>query len=255
MTNSANLNKISGYFQTGVGHNNESGYDFSLSDHGCVDGNAHIEVIFENIETRLLDIVGNFDVVVGCVAWLTNFNVLEAMRKCHFVNIVVQKEDYLRNDTQHPNKKWAQDLRCAYGALNGKDFSMNIPDLSINHPHFNHRVQECCVTMDGAWTHYKETVRCIGYGAGDKNRTPKMHHKFLVFCDSDPDVDLIPRAVWTGSYNVSQNAERSRENALVIHSETIAHAYLAEWAQLWALSEPLDWKSEVPEKSVLYVGT
>lgn len=49
--------------------------------------------------------------------------------------------------------------------------------------------------------------------------------------------------VWTGSYNFTQNAERSWENAVIIRDPVIADAYLREWAQLYSLSEPLDWKS------------
>jgi hypothetical protein len=250
-----NLNKIAGYFQTGRGYQNESGYEFSLRDHGAIDSAARIEVVFENIEERLLDMIDGCDIVVGCVAWFTNFKILKAMKRCEFVNVVVQKEDYLRNDTTHPDKDWAKRLRSAYLDLRGKGYSMNVPDVSIDHPHYNSVVQRCCVAMDGQWTQGESSVRCIGYETKDKNRTPKMHHKFLVFCKSDPDVDMIPVAVWTGSFNISDNATRSRENALIIQSYAIAHAYLAEWAQLWALSEPLDWTAAIPERSVLYVGT
>lgn len=254
MSTSKNLNRLTGYFQTGQGYKNESGYDFSLENYGCKDV-AQVEVVFDNIEARLIDLIRQSQVIVGCVAWFTNFNVLAAMRSCEFVNIVVQKEDYLRNDTDHPKKEWARNLQSAYGKLRGKNYSMNVPDVSIDHPHFNRRVQQCCVRLDGVWTHYMDTVRCLGYGQQDKNRTPKMHHKFLIFGRADPDVDIIPLAVWTGSYNISQNAESSRENALLIRSDKIAHSYMAEWAQLWALSEPLDWKDENPRRSSLYVGT
>lgn len=255
MADSKNLNDLTGYFQTGIGLNNESGYDFALKNYGNQDSRADVEVIFEGIEERLIELVAQSEVVVGCVAWLTNFNVLSAMKSCDFVNIVVQKEDYLRNDTTTSDSAWAQKLRAAYSSLRGKGYSMNIPDIFIHHPHFNRRVQQCCVRMDGVWTHHEETIRCIGYGQKDKNITPKMHHKFLVLCQADPDVDLVPFAVWTGSYNITQNAEKSRENALLIRSKKLAHSYLSEWAQLWALSESLDWQNPTPEKKVLYVGT
>ena len=50
--------------------------------------------------------------------------------------------------------------------------------------------------------------------------------------------------VWTGSYNLSENAGQSWENALIIRDPVIAGAYLNEWSQLFTFSEPLDWRSE-----------
>ena len=50
--------------------------------------------------------------------------------------------------------------------------------------------------------------------------------------------------VWTGSYNISQTAAKSLENAVVIRDQVIAQAYFNEWSQIMALSEPLDWESE-----------
>jgi phosphatidylserine/phosphatidylglycerophosphate/cardiolipin synthase-like enzyme len=84
-----------------------------------------------------------------------------------------------------------------------------------------------------------------------------MHHKFLVVggvADADcPDEDRTatgwepvfePAAVWTGSFNFTNNGGDSIENAVIIHDPVIATAYLNEWAQVFALSEPLDWESE-----------
>jgi phosphatidylserine/phosphatidylglycerophosphate/cardiolipin synthase-like enzyme len=60
---------------------------------------------------------------------------------------------------------------------------------------------------------------------------------------------VCPYAVWTGSYNFTKNAGMSFENALYIEDQPIVDAYMAEYAQIFSLSEPLDWTSEwsVPE--------
>ena len=77
-----------------------------------------------------------------------------------------------------------------------------------------------------------------------------MHNKFLVFCktlkgDEDGDREVIvPKSVWTGSFNFSKNATNSLENAVYIRDEKIAKAYFSEWSQIEGLSEPLDWESE-----------
>jgi hypothetical protein len=58
---------------------------------------------------------------------------------------------------------------------------------------------------------------------------------------------IIPRGVWTGSFNPTANGTRSRENAVLIEGVSIAAAYLKEWFQVYAISEPLDWESEWSE--------
>ena len=92
-----------------------------------------------------------------------------------------------------------------------------------------------------------EAVRCVGNHNSDRSPAfPRMHNKFLVFCSIDHDSRKIyrPYAVWTGSFNLTSNAAVSLENAVIIHSSAIAEAYLNEWSQILALSEPLDWETE-----------
>lgn len=73
-----------------------------------------------------------------------------------------------------------------------------------------------------------------------------MHNKFLVFCTKRPgehEDALRPECVWTGSYNITFNAQKSFENAVILRDQDIAAAYAREWAQILALSEPLDWEA------------
>ena len=75
---------------------------------------------------------------------------------------------------------------------------------------------------------------------------PRMHNKFLAFCDANltgDEMRLVPRAVWTGSFNMTRNATRSFENAVVLTDPDIVAAYYREWEQILSLSEPLDWTS------------
>jgi hypothetical protein len=77
-----------------------------------------------------------------------------------------------------------------------------------------------------------------------------MHHKFFVMCDVEVDAEfhmptkIVGRSVWTGSFNPTANGTKSRENAVLIASDEIAQAFLREWFQVYAISEPLDWESE-----------
>ena len=60
--------------------------------------------------------------------------------------------------------------------------------------------------------------------------------------DEDPPGEIYwePVLVWTGSYNPSRLAPRSRENAVIIRDPDIAGAYQQEWCQIMSLSEAID---------------
>jgi len=48
---------------------------------------------------------------------------------------------------------------------------------------------------------------------------------------------------WTGSFNFTKNAGYSLENALIVRDKRIVSAYVNEFAQVAAVSEPLDWET------------
>ena len=79
-----------------------------------------------------------------------------------------------------------------------------------------------------------------------------MHHKFAVACKTTLDagewggelVSFRPYSVWTGSFNPTSNGTKSRENAVIIDSESVANYYVDEWAKVFAVSEQLNWRHE-----------
>lgn len=116
-----------------------------------------------------------------------------------------------------------------------------------------------------------EGIRCLGdcRDNSEKQGNAKMHDKFLIFCKRDIRFETIidenlmkkglsesrceveieipvlePLAIWTGSFNLTNNAVNSFENALYITNSEVVYAYYDEWCQLLALSESLNWKSE-----------
>lgn len=198
---------------------------------------APVEVIFRNHQARLLEEIGRWPIVLGCVAWLTDRQILRALAKCEHVNIVVQKEDFLRPDI---GGRRAAGLRPLYDALPSPlsryELPAGISDFSY-----------CSDPSIAA-------VRCVG----NHNRQrlpawPRMHNKFLIFCDRHVQTDghwdedrasVLPRRVWTGSYNLSATACRSWENAILIDNVEIANAYTHEFSQILTFSECLDWESE-----------
>lgn len=201
---------------------------------------ANLTVYFQDIELHLIEHISKATLVVGCVAWLTNSRVLRALAQVpKGVSILVQKEDFLRPDA-NVNGDWKNALKKNYQQLPTLPFwpdTLNIVSDAINGDIFI------------------ESIRCLGITSSNRKKTiPRLHHKFLVFCrlqasfyDSESQtniIDIVPYAVWTGSYNITHNATNSLENALYIEDLEVANAYYWEWQQLAWFSEPLDWTSE-----------
>lgn len=78
-----------------------------------------------------------------------------------------------------------------------------------------------------------------------------MHNKFVVFGtlytekkDGYEDHKFNPYSVWTGSFNFTQTAGYSLENAIISSDKKIVQAYYKEFQEILKISELLDWKSE-----------
>jgi hypothetical protein len=210
-----------------------------LDDHSTTSG--RVTVHFREHTKKCVEFIEKYDVIVGSVAWLTSIPILRALSK-KWVQIVLQKEDFLRPDSAR-----MEDVRAAYA----------LSSLGSERLYYGGILSQMSVNGDT----FIERFRCVGNHNADKNPAfPRAHHKFLVGCTYRPDRDdavdadapfgepypqcFQPHAVWTGSFNLTANAERSFENVVVIEDEAIAQAYYNEWNQLAALSEPLDWDSE-----------
>lgn len=226
---------------------------------------GNVEIVFRNIKQRLITELKNLPknhAVIGCVAWLTDFDVLRAM-KGKSLGIVVQKEEFLRPDKIIASKTsfidWAEKLRTLYDeATQSRNPPMWLPNFN-----FPNRKSE----IHGYQHADAGDIRCIGYVSTErkeKSTLPLMHHKFLVFLETvvkkkqktdtdsddsdDPDAyeskSYRPYKVWTGSFNMSVNASNSLENVVIIDDEKIVQSYCQEWANLYFNSEALDWCDE-----------
>jgi hypothetical protein len=205
----------------------------------------NISVYFRNLEKHLIKHIQESDAVFGAVAWLTNFNILEALRDKE-VALVIQKEDFLRPDINNEySAKWKEKLRIAYANLGSNYLGMYYFEDNI--------MSRLSYGSEEATYGWAESIRCAGNYNNNRNQTkPKMHNKFLVFAKLkkkfiDEDYDeynfkIEPYAVWTGSFNFTQNANFSLENAIYIKDKDITLAYYKEFGQIAAISEPLNWK-------------
>lgn len=163
-----------------------------------------INVYFRELESHLMRHIGEADAVLGAVAWLTSESVLNALATKQSVSIVVQKEDFLRPDiTVRPD--YTDWLRILYDRLPGSERCYQSGILG---------------QMSVGGDLEIEGVRCVGNYNADKNPAfPRMHNKFLVFCNYEPqrmvllpesawegevlDARISPYAVWTGSFNMT----------------------------------------------------
>lgn len=199
---------------------------------------ARVTAYFCNLKKHLIEKIKGGSSIMGCVAWLTDPDILDALAEKN-VQIVVQKEDFLRPDITQSTESLAVTLNSRYQRLKSGIHKEDISGMisygySINEP--------------------LDAVRCMGNNNIDKNPAhPRMHNKFIVFVNQndtyDDDTDqctttFVPYAVWTGSFNFTECATMSMENALYIEDEVIAKRYYDEWFRIFMLSEPLNWESE-----------
>lgn len=186
MTNSCNLNEFL----------NDS---FPIRS-SVINTNSNIQPYFGNIKEELIKIIDNEINIVGCIAWITDREILAALQK-NRVKIIINKEFYF--STKCDTTNYYQSLRDSYQSLT----ELNIPNI-----------------IDGA---------LLVYGNGGKAR---MHSKFLVFLD----VNMKPCKVWTGSYNFTNGSFQSIENAVLINDAEIAKHYYDEFLLIAHYALPFD---------------
>lgn len=211
-----------------------------LKDYSCTGQDGQTSVYFRDLEQHLITHIKQCDVVLGCVAWLTSEPILTALTQSKGVSIIVQKEDFLRPDMAM-RSNWSRYLRRLYDKLPSHLSRFDITGTSFQH-------------MSCAGSTELNPIRCVGnYNADKLPAFPRSHHKFVVFCSIetqtrhmgvDYDDVIVPKAVWTGSFNFTKTAGVSFENAVVLRDPTIVNAFYQEYAQVASLSEPLDWETE-----------
>ncbi|WAC50559.1 hypothetical protein [Frigoribacterium sp. SL97] len=191
-----------------------SSYDWTRRRRGASSGatTAHLG----DIAGPLSEFLRGSEAVVGCVAWVTSTRLVDALVG-RPVSLVLTKEWHLRSiDTKASSVRSRANLARLTGGLRRGDFPAPLSDIA-GHDDI-------------------EPVRVAGHIPRARTaNSPLMHHKFVVRLEGGQ-----PVAVWTGSFNFTVNAESSFENAVEIHDPVIAAAFLAEWARVATVSEPLD---------------
>lgn len=206
-----------------------------LKDYSMTAGN--VSVHFRDLSSFLVKYIEAADAVVGCVAWLTHKDILSALSKKR-CSIIVQKEDFLRPDTGETPTPFKTVLRERYAQLQPTLCRQELFGVA---PMLN------MLSLPEI-----EPIRCVGLLNTEKlSAFPRCHHKFAVFCHTEAPAPedtflrrLKPYAVWTGSFNFTDNGSNSLENGIYIEDARIARAFAEEHSQILALSESLDWMQD-----------
>ncbi len=168
-----------------------------------------VQPVFRDHIRTLCALVKRADAVVGCVAWFTSVPLLREIGSRPCGCSVVVHDDARSTERQDVRRQYESANRLVYPVLG-------------RHPHAFEAVGS---------TDYGNEARAM------------MHHKFLVFMQAGTADDrrvLTPYGVWCGSANMTANAERSRESAVVILGETIAAKFVEEWASCVDASHPIE---------------
>ena len=92
-----------------------------VRDNSAASADGAVNVYFRNLQEHLIQHIREADMIVGCVAWLSNETILKVLSEVtHGVAIVVQKEDFLRPDVG-ADSNWKRKIRSLYEALKAID--------------------------------------------------------------------------------------------------------------------------------------
>lgn len=184
-----------------------------------------VDVYFSNIEAILLKKIEQYDAVVGCVAWLSNVGLLQALasRPSGSCIIMEKKAKTCLSPSGISIVKAANALPFPVSESAFAATLLFSPDLVDHNAVNNDFLRLFGGTTPGTIT----------------NKNPLLHHKFIVCCDIK-EGEPIPKEVVTGSYNYSDNANYSRENIVVLRNAKAVRSYYNEWLKCFLLSEAFD---------------
>jgi hypothetical protein len=180
-----------------------------------------------SLQDVLLQHIASSDAVVGCVGWLTSKAVIDALAARPAGSSFIVDKGYVSKNA------W---LVERYAAFNRR-LSLN---ESVWDPTALHVLKPVTSALD--------PMRILGFAGGAAGQaSPMMHHKFAVMLKREGG-ELIPSCVLLGSYNFSDNADRSLEFLNVSRDPVVIGAFLAEFAALYVvLSEPVTSQAALPK--------
>jgi len=166
-------------------------------------------VYFNQICQRLVEHIEESEIVLGCVAWITHPDVLEALSRKQCC-IVIQQENW----NVEYRKTWYQQYKTLT--------PVSIDDL-----------RKVCPQLRNLKNYTNTAIRCVNLPQVN-HQQPRMHHKFLIMFKK------TGVGIWTGSFNITANACQSLENAMYIDFDPYIKPFVNEFFHMLCLSCELD---------------
>jgi hypothetical protein len=202
----------------------------TMPNHSGMSTGAQVIWATQDLHSLALKYITASEFVLGCMAWVNDRDILQAMSLKKGVALLLQKERWLHN----PREQWQYDKLELYNNIRGIPFeAMPWPLSGV--------MQGGIGATAGPLA--MPPVRMLGDSRDTKGR-PLMHNKFLIFCRGPNKPE--PYAVWTGSTNLTFTARRSLENAVIVFDKRMAQSYMQYFCQLYARAEELSSTSATP---------
>lgn len=192
------------------------------------DVNQQVDVVLRNLKHHLLDYIRDSSLVFGCVAWLSDDDIIFQMGG-KGLGVVVQRDSF------------NESLIRSYSLIPCPRLQLNQSKLSEIVFDFNDESDP--IVVNQLMNQRLGEVRCIGYPLNQLNQSalntgvPLMHHKFLIsssnFSIIGSELRVKVDAVWTGSFNFTTNGNRSLENAVILKQAKVLRAYVGEFINLF----------------------
>jgi len=211
------------------------------------------EFFKKDINRAVAQMLEKSSYVVGCVAWVTEYQILRAMSKQVGVCLIVQRETYLVRKDKRDD--WRIRLKATYAKLPHFPFHSLTTKDPMQMAVFKQIAKEqkekaMAVRYMGkqqtrrvqnrqhAKTPAVEDQMAVEKQGVEPEDASMMHNKFLVFFNASGQ----PFAAWMGSSNLTKNAENSLENAVIFHDVETAKYYFNLFLELlphsYALAMP-----------------
>lgn len=201
----------------------------------------YMEVHFQDIKSHLLRYIEKSSYCIGCVAWCTDFDVLDALASRKGAHIIIQNDAVAtrqyKHDTFRPKLRekyrhlkpfdWLGWERAYWNAVPEFKQIPFMPSALIKHDAVSVRV---CGQRQTNKQHHQRQQQ-----TEEKEVPSMMHHKFLLYLNAQG----VIYGVSTGSYNFSKNASQSLENFQYIEDPRVAQHYFLEYLRVLHCSEPL----------------
>lgn len=180
-----------------------------------------------SLQDVLLEHIAGSDAVIGCVGWLTSKAVIDALAARPAGSSFIVDKGYVSKNA------WVSARYSAFHRM-----------ISLGESVWDNTALHVLKPV----TSVLDPVRILGFAGGAAGQaSPMMHHKFAVMLKRQSG-ELVPSSVLLGSYNFSDNADRSLEFLNVSRDPVVIRAFLSEFAALYVLlSEPFNSQAPLPK--------